>query len=146
MSLNPKTTTSPSLVAEKRLGRPLPSRGRRKGASAAQVLLPAFLLLVLLAGSPAEAAVDPYRLYLAQRGDIPWESLSREEREALQRYRGQWNSYSTERQQRMRQGAQRYLDLPPDKRRAVEQERREYEQLSPAERKRLREEYKRKRR
>jgi hypothetical protein len=115
------------------------------GLCGALTFLPAFLLLLLLGGSPAGAAVDPYRLYLAERGSIPWESLSREEREALQRHRGSWDNYSTERQQRMRQGAQRYLNLPPDKRRAVEQERREYEQLSPAERKRLREEYKRKR-
>jgi hypothetical protein len=100
----------------------------------------------LLGVNPARADIDPYRLYLAERGDIPWESLSPEERDALQRYRGDWDRYSGERQQRMRQGAQRYLSLPPDKRRAVEQERREYERLSPAERKRLREEYKRNRR
>ncbi|MGD2074718.1 MAG: DUF3106 domain-containing protein [Gammaproteobacteria bacterium] len=113
---------------------------------ASGAVLPAFLLLLLLAASPAGAAVDPYRLYLAERGEIPWESLSREEREALQRHRGSWDNYSTERQQRMRQGAQRYLELPPDKRRAVEQQRRQYEQLPPDERKRLREEYRRKRR
>lgn len=146
MSVEPKTMPSASLAPGKALERPRRLRAGCGGASAPHSLLPAFLLLLLLAGSPAEAAVDPYRLYLAERGDIPWESLSREEREALQRHRGQWGSYSTERQQHMRQGAQRYLDLPPDKRRAVEQERREYEQLSPAERSRLREEYKRKRR
>ena len=101
-------------------------------------------VIVLLAGAPAQAQVDPYRLYLAERGDIPWQSLTREEQEALQRHRRKWDDYSTDRQQRIRQGAQRYLSLPPDKRREVEQQRHEYEQLSPKERKRLREEYKRK--
>ena len=108
--------------------------------------LPGLLMLILVLGvNPAQAQVDPYRLYLAQRGDIPWESLSPEEQQALQRYRGQWREYSTERQQRLRQGAQRYMDLPPDKRRQVEQQRREYEQLSPQERERLRKEYQRRR-
>ncbi len=102
-------------------------------------------LVFLLAGAPAQAGVDPYRLYLAQRGDIPWNSLSPEEQQALKGYRGQWDEYSGERQQRLREGAQRYLDLPPDKRREVEQQRREYEQLSPAERERLRKEYQRRR-
>lgn len=102
-------------------------------------------LVFLLAGTPAQADVDPYRLYLAQRGDIPWNSLSPDEQQALKRYRGQWDEYSGERQQRLRDGAQRYLDLPPDKRREVERQRREYEQLSPAERERLRKEYQRRR-
>lgn len=102
-------------------------------------------LVLLLAGAPAQADIDPYRLYLAERGDIPWESLSPEEQQALKRYRGQWEGYSSERQQRLRQGAQRYMDLPPDKRREVEQQRREYEQLSPQERERLRKEYQRRR-
>ena len=102
-------------------------------------------LVLMLAGAPAQADIDPYRLYLAERGDIPWESLSREEQQALKRYRGQWEGYSSERQQRLRQGAQRYMDLPPDKRREVEQQRREYEQLSPQERERLRKEYQRRR-
>jgi hypothetical protein len=102
-------------------------------------------LVFLLAGTPTQADVDPYRLYLAQRGDIPWNSLSPEEQQALKRYRGQWDEYSGERQQRLREGAQRYMDLPPDKRREVEQQRREYEQLSPEERERLRKEYQRRR-
>jgi hypothetical protein len=102
-------------------------------------------LVLMLSGAPAQADIDPYRLYLAERGDIPWESLSPEEQQALKRYRGQWDGYSTERQQRLRQGAQRYMDLPPDKRREVEQQRREYEQLSPQERERLRKEYQRRR-
>ncbi len=102
-------------------------------------------LVLLLSGAPAQAAIDPYRLYLAQRGDIPWDSLSREEQQALKRYQGQWQEYSGERQQRLREGAQRYMDLPPDKRRQVEQQRREYEQLSPQERERLRKEYQRRR-
>ncbi len=102
-------------------------------------------VIFLLAGAPAHADIDPYRLYLAQRGDIPWDALSPEEQQALKRYRGQWNEYSGERQQRLRDGAQRYMDLPPDKRRQVEQQRREYEQLSPKERERLRKEYQRRR-
>jgi hypothetical protein len=102
-------------------------------------------LVLMLSGAPAQADIDPYRLYLAERGDIPWESLSPEEQQALKRYRGQWDGYSSERQQRLRQGAQRYMDLPPDKRREVEQQRREYEQLSPQERERLRKEYQRRR-
>ena len=102
-----------------------------------------FALTILLSAQSSQAEVDSYRLYLAERGDIPWHSLSPEEQDALKRHRGKWDDYSTERQRDMRQGAQRYLDLPPDKRRKVEQERRHYEQLSPQERKRLREEYKR---
>ncbi len=100
-------------------------------------------LVCMLGGAPAQADVDPYRLYLAQRGDIPWESLSAEEQQALKRYRGQWDDYSSDRQQRLRQGAQRYMELPPDKRQQVEQQRRQYEQLSPQERERLRKEYQR---
>ncbi|HHJ18143.1 MAG TPA: DUF3106 domain-containing protein [Gammaproteobacteria bacterium] len=102
------------------------------------------LALTLLLGSqPGRAAVDPYRLYLAERGDIPWQSLSPEEQKALRHHRGKWDSYSSERQKSMRQGTQRYLKLPPEKRREVEQQRRQYEQLSPEERRRLREKYRR---
>jgi len=102
------------------------------------------LALTLLCTAPlAHADVDPYRLYLAERGEIPWQSLSPEEQDALKQHRRQWDSYSGERQERMRQGAQRYLDLPPDKQREVERRRREYEQLPSEERRRLREEYKR---
>jgi hypothetical protein len=103
------------------------------------------LLAILVAAAPAHAGVDPYRLYLAQRGDIPWQSLNPEEQDALRRYQRNWDDYSGERQQRMRDGAQRYLDLPPDKRREVERQRREYEQLTPEQRRRLREEYRRER-
>ena len=115
------------------------------GCSGRCALLGLLALVFLLAAVPAQADVDPYRLYLAQRGDIPWDSLSQEEQQALKRYRGQWDEYSGERQQRLREGAQRYMDLPPNKRREVEQQRREYEQLSPAERERLRQEYQRRR-
>jgi len=100
-------------------------------------------LTLLLASRPGQAAVDPYRLYLAERGDIPWESLSPDEQAALRRHRGKWDSYSSERQKSMRQGTQRYLQLSPEKRREVEQQRRHYEQLSPEERRRLREKYRR---
>jgi hypothetical protein len=102
----------------------------------------AFSLALVSAGN-ADADIDHYRLYLAQRGDIPWQSLSPEEQEALQRYRHQWDNYSGQRQQEMRRGAKRYMDLPPQKRREVEQQRRHYQQLSPEERQRLREEYRR---
>lgn len=105
----------------------------------------ALLLTGLVAAGSARADVDPYRLYLADRGEIPWQSLSREEQEALQQHRRNWDAYSSDRQQRMRSGAQRYLELPADKQREVEQRRREYESLSPQERKRLREEYRRNR-
>ena len=115
--------------------------GRRGG-----ILCGLLMVTLLLGVSPVQAQVDPYRLYLAQRGDIPWESLSPEEQQALKRYRGDWDDYSGDRQQRLRQGAQRYMDLPPDKRRQVEQQRREYEQLSPQERERLRKEYQRRNR
>ena len=110
-------------------------------------IVPALFALMLLLASPAShAQVDRYRLYLAERGEIPWQSLSPEEPRALQRYRGNWGDYDHERQKDMRKGAQRYLELPPDKRREVEQQRRKYEQLSPQERQRLRKEYQRQRR
>ena len=105
-----------------------------------------FILALSLSSIPARADLDARRLYLAARGDIPWQSLSPEEQRALQRHRGKWDDYGSERQQGMRRGAQRYLELPPDKRREVEQQRRKYEQLSPQERKRLRKEYQRQRR
>jgi len=104
-----------------------------------------FTLSLSLSSLPVLADVDAHRLYLAARGDIPWQSLSPEEQRALQRHRGNWDDYERERQQDMRQGAQRYLKLPPDKRREVEKQRREYEQLSPQERQRLRKEYQRQR-
>ena len=126
-----------------------PCKAARRRATAHPRLRPAaalcglLVLCVALGVGPVEAQVDPYRLYLAQRGDIPWESLSPEEQQALKRDRRDWNDYSGDRQQRLRQGAQRYMDLPPDKRRQVEEQRREYEQLSPRERERLRKEYQR---
>jgi len=102
-----------------------------------------FTLALSLSSLPAYADVDAHRLYLAARGDIPWQSLNPEEQRALQRHRGNWDDYDHEHQQDMRRGAQRYLELPPDKRREVEQQRRNYEQLSPQERQRLRKEYQR---
>ncbi len=98
-------------------------------------------LTLLLASQAGRADVDPYRLYLAERGDISWQSLSPEEQNALRNHRGEWDNYSSKRQQNMRQGTQRYLNLPPEKRRELEQQRRHYEQLSPEERRRLREKY-----
>jgi Protein of unknown function (DUF3106) len=97
--------------------------------------------LIPLFATEVQAHVDSYRLYLAERGDIPWQSLSPQEQEALRRYRNQWDGYSSARQQEMRRGAQRYLELPPTKRREVEQQRQKYEQMTPEERRRLREEY-----
>jgi hypothetical protein len=101
----------------------------------------AVTLAALLLSGAASAAINPDRLYLAARGEIPWQSLSEEEQEALRDYRGRWEEYDTDRQQRMREGARRYQQLPPEKRRKVKQKRHEYEQLSPEERRRLREEY-----
>jgi hypothetical protein len=111
-----------------------------------QILFAVGLSLLLLVAGNAHADIDRYRLYLAQRGDIPWQSLSQEEQEALQRYRNQWDSYDGKRQQEMRRGAQRYMELPPQKRREVEQQRNQYQQLTPEERRRLREEYQRQKR
>ena len=119
----------------------------RDPLTAARGALPgcALALILSLTSAAGHAGIDPYRLYLAQRGDIPWQSLSREEQDALRRHQRSWDDYSTDRQQRMREGAQRYLELPPDKRREVEDQRREYQKMSPEERRRLREEYRRKR-
>ena len=102
-----------------------------------------FALALSLHSLSVHADIDAHRLYLAARGDIPWQSLNPEEQRALQRHRGNWDDYDPDRQQGMRRGAQRYLNLPPDKRREVEQQRRKYEQLSPQERQRLRKEYQR---
>ena len=111
-----------------------------------KTLASTLLTLALVLGSlPGHAEVDPYRLYLAQRGDIPWESLSPEEQKALQQHRGKWDSYSSDRQRDMRKGARRYMELSPEKRRQVDKQRHKYEKLSPEERKRLREEYRRQR-
>lgn len=143
MRVHPKPFASTVLPSLRRLtGRLAAARPGHRGGALCGLLV----VTVLLAASPVQAQVDPYRLYLAQRGDIPWESLSPEEQQALKRYRGDWDDYSGDRQQRLRQGAQRYMDLPPDKRRQVEQQRREYEQLSPQERERLRKEYQRRNR
>lgn len=101
--------------------------------------------LACAATASAHATVDNYRIYLAARGEIPWQSLSPEEQSVLQRYRGQWDKYSGSRQREMRNGAQRYLQLPPQKRREVEQQQRQYQDMSPEERRRLREEYQRQR-
>jgi hypothetical protein len=105
-----------------------------------------FILTLSLSSLPVHAEVNAHRLYLAARGDIPWQSLSPEEQRALQRHRGNWDDYDSKRQQDMRRGAQRYLELPADKRHEVEQQRRKYEKLSPQERQRLRKEYQRQRR
>ena len=100
-----------------------------------------FILSALLFSGAAGAAINPQRIYLAAQGQIPWQSLSDEERAALRDYRGHWNEYSPDRQQRIRDGARRYQRLPPEKRDEVNKKRREYERLSPQERRRLREEY-----
>jgi hypothetical protein len=111
-----------------------------------KIIASVVLALAASRGSPlSHSEVDSYRLYLAERGDIPWQSLSPEEQDALKRHRGKWNGYSSERQQHMREGAQRYMDLPPEKRRAVDEQRRHYQQMSPEERMRLREKYRRNR-
>lgn len=101
------------------------------------------LILATLYSANGQAGVDNYRLYLAQRGDIPWQSLTPEEQAALQRYRKQWDSYSGERQQEMQRGARRYLELPPQKRQEVERKQRQYQDMTPEQRRRLREEYQR---
>lgn len=100
-----------------------------------------FIFSALLFSGAAGAAINPQRIYLAAQGQIPWQSLSDEERAALRDYRGHWNEYGPDRQQRIRDGAMRYQRLPPEKRDEVNKKRREYERLSPQERRRLREEY-----
>ena len=112
---------------------------------ARKALLAAGLGLSLLTLGPAQAGFDGSHQYLAQAGNIPWQSLSPQEKRALQRFRNQWDTYSGRRQQEMRQGAQRYMELPPQKRREVEQQRHQYQQLTPEERRRLRDEYQRQR-
>ena len=102
--------------------------------------------LIALLGAHAQAELDSARLYLAQRGEIPWQSLSPEEQDALRGHRKQWDSYSGQRQKNMQHGARRYLELPPKKRHEVEVQRRQYEKMTPEERRRLREEYQRERR
>ncbi len=101
----------------------------------------AIILGAVMFSGAATAAIDPGRIYLAARGQIPWQSLSDEEKAALRDYRGHWNDYGPDRQQRIREGARRFQRLPPEKRHEIEKKRREYEQLSPQERRRLREEY-----
>jgi hypothetical protein len=103
----------------------------------------AITLGILLFSGAANAGIDQDRLYLAAKGQIPWQSLSHEEQEALRDYRGRWNEYEPDRQQRIREGAKRYQRLPPEKRHEVDKKRQEYEKLSPQERQRLREEYRR---
>ncbi len=100
-----------------------------------------FIFSALLFSGAASAAINPGRIYLAAQGQIPWQSLSNEEKAALRNYRGHWNEYGPDRQQRIREGAKRYQRLPPEKRHEVEKKRQEYERLSPQERQRLREEY-----
>ncbi len=103
----------------------------------------AIFLATLLLGSSASASINPDRLFLAANGQIPWQSLSDEEQDALRDYRGRWHDYDSDRQQRMREGARRFHQLPPKKRHEVERKHHEYEQLSPQERRRLRQEYQR---
>jgi hypothetical protein len=137
--------TAPDIEpASRAAAHPLCRRGMRARVAGVLAVAVAMAALLYCSASAAQGQLDPYRLYLAERGEIPWNSLSPEEREALERHRGEWDDYSTDRQERMRKGAKRYLSLPPDKRREVERQRREYQQLSPQERERLREEYKRK--
>ncbi len=106
-------------------------------------LITLLLTLLCLYAAELRAQVDSDRLYLAQSGQIPWQSLSPEEQAALRRYRGQWTDYDGDRQQELQRGARRYLELPQQKRREVEQQQRQYQNLSPQERQRLREEYQR---
>ncbi len=106
-------------------------------------ILPALLVAALLPLAGASADIDPQRLYLAANGQIPWQSLSPEEQDALREYRREWDRYEPARQQRIREGARRFQSLPPEKRREIRRKREEYERLSPEERRRLREEYRR---
>jgi len=103
-------------------------------------------MAVFATGTVHAAPLDSHRLYLAARGEIPWQSLSPEEQRALRQHRDNWDKYSGERQKDMRHGARRYMNLPAKKQHQLEQQRRQFQQLSPEERKRLREEYKRQKR
>ena len=111
------------------------------------------LLLAMGAGAgPAAAFQDGYPNgpaawhLAAKHRDIPWDSLSREEKTLLTKHRGGGPGYPPEKQQQLRQGARRYLQLPPDERESVERKRRQYEQLSPRERQQLREKYRKQQR
>ena len=65
---------------------------------------------VLTVSPDVGADVDPYRLYLADRGAIPWQSLSREEQDALQRYRRNWERLSPQERKRLREEYRRRDD------------------------------------
>ena len=110
------------------------------------------LLATAASAGPAAAFQAGYRNappgwhLAAKQRDIPWDSLSREEKKLLKKHKGSWAGYPPEKQQHLRQGAQRYLQLPPDERKSVERKRQQYEQLSPRERQQLRDEYRRQQR
>jgi hypothetical protein len=101
------------------------------------------MVLIAAPGGAARADVNGFRLYLAERGDIPWQSLSPKEQDALRGHRRQWDDYSGQRQKDMQRGARRYMELPPNKRREVDNQRRQYQKMTPEQRRRLREEYQR---
>ena len=66
-------------------------------------------MAVALPGLRAHAEVDSFRLYLAARGDIPWQSLSPEEQRALQRHRGNWDDYRSSDSSSLRARASRSM-------------------------------------
>jgi hypothetical protein len=99
--------------------------------------------LLLSAVSTSALALDDRQLYLIAKGDIPWQSLSPDEQNALEDYRIRWNDYDTDKQNRIREGAHRYLSMPPEKRRELNRQRDRYERLSPEEKRRLKKQYQR---
>jgi hypothetical protein len=110
--------------------------------------LKALVGLLLLGCTEASFALqsNSERMLQIARGDIPWQSLSPEEKTELKGYRGDWKNYDADKQNRIRDGAKRYMRLPPERKEKIKQQRKHYRNLPPAEQKRLRDEYQRNRR
>ena len=73
----------------------------------------------------------------ALAGDIPWNSLSPQEQQTLQRLQGRWDQLPTQRQQKLRAGAKRWSTLEPAQKEKLRQRREWFRSLPPDERERL---------
>ncbi len=74
---------------------------------------------------------------LAHAGDIPWSSLSADEKRTLSRAQDKWDQLPTERQQRLLDGARRWQNMSPDQREQA-RERWEHRRADQHERRRER--------
>jgi hypothetical protein len=98
-----------------------------KRRQAVNLISVGLLLAMAASAGPAAAFQAGYRNapagwhLAAQQRDIPWDSLSREEKKLLKKHKGSWAGYPPEKQQ-------------------------QYERLSPRERQQLRDEYRRQQR